>query len=73
LLSPLLDPTGRARPQHYRVIGKDGADVLLVDKVAEHVKSCRTQGLSIEGPVDTFTQVIRRRRSRASSAAPSLQ
>jgi 2-dehydropantoate 2-reductase len=35
-----------------------GLDVLLVDKVAEHVEACRTQGLSIEGPVDTFTQVI---------------
>ena len=35
-----------------------GVDVLLVDKVAEHVEACRTQGLSIEGPVDTFTQVI---------------
>jgi 2-dehydropantoate 2-reductase len=35
-----------------------GIDVLLVDKVAEHVEACRGGGLSIEGPVDTFTQVI---------------
>ena len=69
----LIQQDARAPNPYSRVIGKDGADVLLVDKVAEHVKSCRTQGLSIEGPVDTFTQVIRRRRSRASSAAPSLQ
>ena len=31
-----------------------GLDVLLVDKVAEHVEACRTHGLSIEGPVDTL-------------------
>src|SRR3954449_7262292 len=35
-----------------------GLDVLLVDKVAEHVETCRTTGLAIEGPVESFTQVI---------------
>lgn len=35
-----------------------GVDVLLVDQVAEHVEACRTTGLSIEGPVDSFTRVI---------------
>ena len=35
-----------------------GLDVLLVDTVAEHVEACRTAGLSIEGPVESFTQVI---------------
>jgi len=31
-----------------------GIDVLLVDIVPEHVIACRTNGLAIEGPVDTF-------------------
>jgi 2-dehydropantoate 2-reductase len=35
-----------------------GIDVLLVDKVAEHVEACRTTGLSIEGPVESFTEVM---------------
>lgn len=35
-----------------------GVDVLVVDKIAEHVEACRTAGLSIEGPVDAFTQVV---------------
>jgi 2-dehydropantoate 2-reductase len=35
-----------------------GIDVLLVDKDAEHVEACRTAGLSIEGPVDSFKEVI---------------
>ncbi|HKV00173.1 MAG TPA: 2-dehydropantoate 2-reductase N-terminal domain-containing protein [Vineibacter sp.] len=35
-----------------------GVPVLLVDVVREHVDACRTSGLAIEGPVDTFTQVI---------------
>jgi 2-dehydropantoate 2-reductase len=35
-----------------------GIDVLLVDKVAEHVEACRTTGLAIEGPVETFTQIV---------------
>lgn len=35
-----------------------GVEVMLVDTVAEHVEACRTTGLSIEGPVDSFTQVI---------------
>jgi 2-dehydropantoate 2-reductase len=35
-----------------------GLDVLLVDKVAAQVEACRTAGLSIEGPVESFTQVI---------------
>ncbi len=35
-----------------------GLDVLLVDIVAEHVEACRTTGLAIEGPVESFTQRI---------------
>jgi len=35
-----------------------GVPVLLVDVVRAHVEACRTSGLAIEGPVDTFTQVI---------------
>ena len=35
-----------------------GIPVLLVDVVAEHVEACRTTGLAIEGPVETFTQVV---------------
>lgn len=36
-----------------------GIDVLLVDIAQDHVEACRTAGLAIEGPVDTFTQVVR--------------
>jgi 2-dehydropantoate 2-reductase len=35
-----------------------GVPVLLVDVVAEHAQACRTTGLAIEGPVETFTQVV---------------
>ncbi|MFC5507991.1 ketopantoate reductase family protein [Bosea massiliensis] len=35
-----------------------GIPVLLVDIVPDHVEACRTTGLSITGPIDTFTQVI---------------
>ena len=35
-----------------------GVPVLLVDRMAEHVEACRTTGLTIEGPIDTFTQVV---------------
>lgn len=35
-----------------------GEDVLMVDIVPEHVQACRTGGLSISGPVETFTQVV---------------
>jgi 2-dehydropantoate 2-reductase len=35
-----------------------GVPVLLVDIVREHVEACRTTGLAIEGPVETFTQVV---------------
>lgn len=35
-----------------------GVPVLLVDIVADHVEACRTQGLHISGPVETFTQII---------------
>lgn len=35
-----------------------GVPVLLVDVVAEHVEACRTRGLAIEGPVETFTQKV---------------
>jgi 2-dehydropantoate 2-reductase len=35
-----------------------GLPVTLVDVVAEHVNACRTDGLSITGPVETFRQVV---------------
>lgn len=35
-----------------------GIPVLLVDIVRDHVEACRTSGLAIEGPVETFTQVV---------------
>jgi 2-dehydropantoate 2-reductase len=35
-----------------------GHDVVLVDTVEAHVIACRTRGLSIEGPLDTFTTII---------------
>jgi 2-dehydropantoate 2-reductase len=35
-----------------------GVPVICVDQMAEHVDACRTTGLRIEGPVDTFTQVV---------------
>ena len=35
-----------------------GEDVMMVDIVPEHVQACRTGGLSISGPVETFTQVV---------------
>lgn len=36
-----------------------GFDVTMVDIVAEHVAAARTRGLSISGPVESFTQVVR--------------
>jgi 2-dehydropantoate 2-reductase len=36
-----------------------GIDVLLVDTAREHVEACRTAGLSIEGPIETFSQSVR--------------
>lgn len=35
-----------------------GVPVLMVDIVPEHVAACATVGLSIEGPVEAFTQVV---------------
>ena len=35
-----------------------GVDVQMVDISAEHASACTTQGLTIEGPVDNFTQVV---------------
>ena len=35
-----------------------GIEVMLVDIVPEHVAVCRTKGLKIEGPVDTFSMKI---------------
>jgi len=34
-----------------------GVPVLLVDTAADHAEACRTRGLAITGPVETFTQV----------------
>jgi 2-dehydropantoate 2-reductase len=35
-----------------------GIPVLFVDVAAEHVEACRTRGLTIEGPIENFTQVV---------------
>lgn len=35
-----------------------GVPVLMVDIVPDHVAACATQGLSIEGPVEEFTQAV---------------
>ncbi len=35
-----------------------GREVLMVDIVAEHAEACRTGGLSIEGPVEEFRQIV---------------
>jgi 2-dehydropantoate 2-reductase len=35
-----------------------GIPVLLVDIERAHVEACRTAGLSIEGPIENFTQVV---------------
>src|SRR5690242_16187092 len=35
-----------------------GIPVLFVDVVPEHVEACRTKGLTIEGPLDNFVQVV---------------
>ncbi len=35
-----------------------GIPVLMVDIVSDHVTACATKGLSIEGPVEEFTQVV---------------
>ncbi|WP_454857987.1 ketopantoate reductase family protein [Rhizobium binxianense] len=37
---------------------RGGVDVCMVDIVAEHARICSTEGLSIEGTVDTFRQVV---------------
>ena len=35
-----------------------GVDVLMVDIDREHTKACSTSGLIIEGPVESFTQIV---------------
>lgn len=35
-----------------------GENVVMVDIVPEHVQACRTDGLSISGPVETFAQIV---------------
>ena len=40
-------------------LARAGHDVLLVDTVAEHVSAMQTGGLTIEGPVESFTTPIR--------------
>jgi 2-dehydropantoate 2-reductase len=35
-----------------------GLPVLMVDIVPEHVEACRTRGLEISGPVESFRQVV---------------
>jgi 2-dehydropantoate 2-reductase len=39
-------------------LARAGVPVLLVDQVADHVEACRTTGLQIEGPIDTFRQIV---------------
>jgi len=39
-------------------LARNGHDVLLVDTVAEHVAAINAHGLSIEGPIETFTQPV---------------
>ena len=40
-------------------LARAGNDVLLVDTVAEHVAAMRAGGLTIEGPVESFTTPVR--------------
>ncbi|MEO3428945.1 2-dehydropantoate 2-reductase N-terminal domain-containing protein [Pelagibius sp. CAU 1746] len=37
---------------------RSGRPVLMVDIVAEHARACSTDGLQIEGPVESFRQVV---------------
>jgi len=40
-------------------LARAGEDVLLVDVVEDHVKAMNADGLSIEGPVETFRQKVK--------------
>jgi 2-dehydropantoate 2-reductase len=40
-------------------LARAGEDVLLVDVVEDHVRAMNAEGLSIEGPVETFRQQVR--------------
>lgn len=40
-------------------LARAGHDILLVDTVAEHVAAIETDGLTIEGPVESFTTPVR--------------
>ena len=40
-------------------LARAGEDVLLVDQVEAHVSAMNAQGLTIEGPVEAFTQAVR--------------
>lgn len=40
-------------------LARAGEDVLLVDVVEEHVRAMNANGLSIEGPVETFRQKVK--------------
>jgi len=39
-------------------LARSGIDITMVDIVEEHVNICRSKGLSLEGPVEEFKQVI---------------
>lgn len=39
-------------------LARAGEDVLMVDVVPEHVEACRTTGLNVTGPVESFTQIV---------------
>ena len=40
-------------------LARAGEDVLLVDQVEAHVAAMNAQGLTVEGPVEAFTQAVR--------------
>lgn len=41
------------------ILARTGHDILLVDTVAEHVAAIEANGLTIEGPVESFTTSVR--------------
>ena len=39
-------------------LARAGVNVLFVDMARDHVEACRTSGLAVEGPIESFTQVV---------------
>ncbi len=61
--SPLTEPTviwgaGAIGGTIGAYWARAGVPVILVDLETDHVEACRTRGLRIEGPIETFTQVV---------------